>query len=419
MKILQKTLSLFIISLICSSLLISAVSAEEPMPVFEEFEQPEYQFIIDDTVDYGDLQFEPIFNDDPSDPYIDDHNIHIELDGVLTQDGRAALNWTPYLTPDFEMYKVVHDQFDPEPYYPKHGYLDYFEEPHKTGYLTGQVPEGDNYFRICVITDDDRRGCSNTVYLFVEPEEFIGQEDIDPDFDPNEDEYEDFDPNLDYDFDPDPRPEFEQKPKPSEFENDRPRPEDDREVNKDPIHTPATNRRANILQALWKIVLNNLGTVVAIITVLIAVSGFTFASKNKRKSISKYINQIDDTYSEYKMKAKRCEAELYRLKDIIDDQLKTAKIDDGAYQLLMNRIEGYMIDIQKQIVNERFGGLPATMKDQMFQMMEDGEITETEFETMQTLIKRSELSATEQDSLLSTIKDFKKQDEMMKKGRKN
>lgn len=40
------------------------------------------------------------------------------------------------------------------------------------------------------------------------------------------------------------------------------------------------------------------------------------------------------------------------------------------------------------------------MKDEMFQMMEDGEITESEFETMQKLIKRSELSATEQDKLM-------------------
>lgn len=132
------------------------------------------------------------------------------------------------------------------------------------------------------------------------------------------------------------------------------------------------------------------------------------------------MNQIDDTYSEYKMKAKRCEAELYRLKDIIDNELKGGKLEDTSYQLLMNRIEGYMVDIQKQIVNEKFGGLPGSLKEQMFMMMEDGEITEKEMETMQKLIKRSELSASEQDSLLQTMKEFKNQDEMMKKhGRKS
>ena len=119
------------------------------------------------------------------------------------------------------------------------------------------------------------------------------------------------------------------------------------------------------------------------------------------------------------MKAKRCEAELYRLKDIVDTELKSGKIDDSTYSLLTNRIEGYMIDIQKQIVNEKFGGLPASLKEEMFKMMEDGEITEIEFETMQKLIKRSELSVTEQDSLLAQIKDFKKQDETMKKKGRN
>lgn len=407
MKTFQKLLSISILSVIAASSLAATAFAGEPMIILENFEQPEYR-VLDDNLYIDNLVFEPIFNDDPADPYTDDPGIHIELEGVLTQDGRAALNWTPYLKPNFAMYKVVHDQMDPEPYYPKHGYLDYFEDPHKTGYITGPVPQGENFFRICVITDDDKRGCSNPIHIFFdEPEPFVGQHEIDPDADqmpePNFEDNPEFDSN--------PRPEFEPEP---EFE--RPRIEEDREMMDKPDRI--VNEKAGLFEKIWKVIVNNLGIIVAIVTVLIAVSGFTFASKHKRKSISKYINQIDDTYSEYKMKAKRCEAELYRLKDIVDDQLKTAKIDDGAYQLLMNRIEGYMIDIQKQIVNEKFGGLPSTMKDEMFRMMEDGEITESEFEAMQKLIKRSELSASEQDNLLSTIKDFKKQDEMMKRGRK-
>ncbi|MBU1446201.1 hypothetical protein KKD70_02985 [Patescibacteria group bacterium] len=380
----KKFLSLFGLSIILSTNLAGIALAGDPKILFETFE-PELNY---QQAQFVDMEFQPIFNDDPADPYIDDPGIYIELEGALTQDGRAALNWTPYLKPNFSMYKVVHDQMDPEPYYPKHGYLDYFDDPHKTGYLTGMIPDGDNFFRICVITQDDKRGCSNSVNLFREAEFAAGSIGAEP-------------------F-------IEEEP---EIIPDRALLEEENNVIVDrPVRE--INQKAGVWQLISKFAGNNLGTIVAIITVIIAVSGFTFASKNKRKSISKYINQIDDTYSEYKMKAKRCEAELYRLKDILDDQLKTAKLDDGAYQLLINRIEGYMIDIQKQIVNEKFGGLPSTMKEQMFKMMEDGEITESEFEAMQTLIKRSELSATEQDNLLSTIKDFKKQDEMMKKGRK-
>ncbi|MBD3156734.1 hypothetical protein GF369_02800 [Candidatus Peregrinibacteria bacterium] len=378
-----------------------SVFAGEPQPLLSEdvyLMEPEYEIFFEEDPYISDIVFEPVFDEDPGDPYQNDPDIVVDLEGALTQDLRAALNWTPYLEPDFAMYKVVHDQVDAKPYYPKHGYLDYFEDPYKTGYITGEVPEGDNYFRVCVLTTDDRRGCSNPVHLFVDPV-YTFEPEFDPDAEP--------DPDMDMEPEPDPEREIDDEIRP-----DR---EVDRESTLDRDRPERLNNKPGFFEHLWSLTVNNLATIVAIITVLVAISGFTFATKRKQKSIAKYINQIDDTYSEYKMKAKRCEAELYRLKDIVDDQLKSGKIDEGAYQLLINRIEGYMIDVQKQIVNEKFGGLPSSMKDQMFKMMEDGEITESEFETMQTLIKRSELSASEQDSLLQTIKDFKKQDEMMKK----
>ena len=401
MKIFKTTTAFLLCMAIGAVFFVQSVFAGEPKPMFSEdlyLMETDYEVFFEEDPYVSDIVFEPVFNNDPGDPYQNDSGIVIDLEGALTQDMRAALNWTPYLEPDFAMYKVVHDQNNEKPYYPKHGYLDYFEDSHKTGYITGKVPEGDNYFRVCVLTKDDRRGCSNSVHLFVDPVYTF-----EPEFDP----------------DAEPEPGMEPEPE-SEIDKEiSPEPDEDRGPALDRDRPERLNNKPGFFEHIWRLMVENLATIVAFITVLVAISGFTFATKRKQKSIAKYINQIDDTYSEYKMKAKRCEAELYRLKDIVDDQLKSGKIDEGAYQLLLNRIEGYMIDVQKQIVNEKFGGLPSSMKDQMFKMMEDGEITESEFETMQTLIKRSELSATEQDSLLQTIKDFKKQDEIMKKqGRK-
>lgn len=371
--------------IVALSFFIVAISSQTLFaedPIF--FEKPvlmdqKYELFFEEDPYVADIVFEPIYTYDPADPYTDDFSIFINLEGTLTKDGRAALTWTPYQNNDFSMYKVVHDQVDPNPYYPKHGYLDYFQDAYRTGYITGQVPEGDNYFRICVITQDNRRGCSNSINIFVEPAGLFEQ----PSDQPVESLFEsEMDPEMGFD---------------NYLEN--------------------LEKRDGGFGGIWDFFVANSGTIIGVIAILIAISGFTFAAKSKRKSISKYINQIDDTYSEYKMKAKRCEAELYRLRDIIDEQLKTAKIDDGAYQLLMSRIEGYMVEIQKQIVNEKFGGLPASLKNQMFKMMEDGEINEAEFESIQKLIKRSELSASEQESLIETINDFKKQDEVMKKKR--
>ncbi|MFC1655797.1 hypothetical protein ACFL3C_02930 [Patescibacteria group bacterium] len=338
---------------------------------------------------------EPLVPIDPDDPYTDDPALEVFLNGEHLEDGRVALNWERYDGPDFLHYKVVHDQFDSEPYYPEHGFVDYFENQNKTGMVSPEaLPVGDNYIRICVITTDDRRGCGNTLYFYQEEMAF---------------EEEPFEPERD--FEPE-----EDRPTREELLEEELRAE--REARAEIEKANNKNESPGLLKKLFKLITDNAGLVITLLALVVAASGFTFAAKRKQRSISKYINQIDDTYSEYKMKAKRCEAELYRLRDIVDDELKNGKLDDSAYGLLMQRIENYMVDIQKQIVNEKFGGLPASMKDEMFKMMEDGEITEKEFEAMQTLIKRSELSSSDQDSLLQTIKEFKHQDEMLKKKKK-
>lgn len=382
----KKTLSIFILSLIIFN---NVALAEDPIYIIEE------PLLQAEPINTGQMEFElaPLepFPLEPEeefieDPYTDDPSIQIELDFNLLESGRPELIWTRYDGPEFLYYKVLHDQDDPNLYYPEFGFIAYFEDQNRTRYVWDeQLPVGDNFMRVCVITIDDRRGCSNTVSHFM-PQAF----------------YENLEKEREMKLE-------EEEMSQEEFKKP--------ELNEEQIQRIKDGENEdsfNFLKWLWA----NMGIILTIIAVIIAATGFTFAAKRKQKSISKYMNQIDDTYSEYKMKAKRCEAELYRLKDIVDDELKSGKIDDSAYQLLMNRIEGYMVDVQKQIVNEKFGGLPASLKDEMFKMMEDGEITENEFETMQKLIKRSELSASEQDNLLAQIKDFKKQDEVMKKGRK-
>ncbi len=381
-SIMKKILSILILSLIVSC--NTAFAVDPDLIINEPLQVELYQPAEEETFQFEPLPLEPIPLI-PDDPYTDDPGIDIFLDAEEIEGGRVGLHWNRYEGPNFEYYKILHSTEDNNLFYPETPEIEFYEDPNKTGFIHNEPEVGDNFYRICVTTTDQRRGCSNVQFVF-RPEGLA----------PDEAEFED----------PDARPHMEEEPEPRP---DRP------ELTEDQIQKIKDRNNASaqfdILQWLW----DNLVIILTIITVIIAATGFTFASKRKQKSISKYMNQIDDTYSEYKMKAKRCEAELYRLKDIVDNELKSGKIDEGAYKLLMNRIEGYMVDIQKQIVNEKFGGLPASLKDEMFKMMEDGEITESEFETMQKLIKRSELSASEQDNLLEQLKDFKKQDEAMKR----
>lgn len=104
--------------------------------------------------------------EDPvSDPYTDDETIVITLDGELTAEGKAALTWTKYEEGDLKWYKVVHSQTNDSAYYPVDGYIHVASDFVTNTYTHPSVPEGTNYYRVCVITDDDRRGCSNTVTL--------------------------------------------------------------------------------------------------------------------------------------------------------------------------------------------------------------------------------------------------------------
>lgn len=99
----------------------------------------------------------------------------------------------------------------------------------------------------------------------------------------------------------------------------------------------------NVFSEYW---VQFLALVVSVIGVALAVSGFSLAAAKKKKHISKYMNEIDDAFSSFKWKSKRCEAELYRLHDIIEEKLKEGKLDESSYQLLSNRIEKYLKEVQ-------------------------------------------------------------------------
>jgi hypothetical protein len=64
------------------------------------------------------------------------------------------------------------------------------------------------------------------------------------------------------------------------------------------------------------------------------------------------MEEIDDVYSRFKMNARRCETELYRLKDEVLDELKVGMIDEEKYNILIQRIEDCMKEIREQIERE-------------------------------------------------------------------
>jgi len=90
-----------------------------------------------------------------------------------------------------------------------------------------------------------------------------------------------------------------------------------------------------------------IAVVVSIFSGVCAILGFSFSGHRKKRAISKYMGEIDTTFEEFKMKSKRCEAELYRLHDVLEDELKKGKIDESLFDLLSKRIDKYIAEVQK------------------------------------------------------------------------
>ena len=101
----------------------------------------------------------------------------------------------------------------------------------------------------------------------------------------------------------------------------------------------------NLFSEYW---VQFLALVVSVIGVVLAVSGFSLANKKKHKYLKRFLHDIDNAYSSYKMKSKRCEAEMIRLQDQIEDKLKEGALDEGSYHLLENRINKYLEEIKTE-----------------------------------------------------------------------
>lgn len=115
----------------------------------------------------------------------------------------------------------------------------------------------------------------------------------------------------------------------------------DQELTEEPLEETGPARfLSEYWVQVWAMVAGLLG-------VLLAISGFSFANRKKKKSLSHFMNEIDDTFDSFKWKSKRCEAELYRLQDVMDEKLKKGKIDESTYNLLVGRIEKYIKEVQE------------------------------------------------------------------------
>lgn len=125
-----------------------------------------------------------------------------------------------------------------------------------------------------------------------------------------------------------------------------------------------------------------------ILAIIAAAIGWLF-TRRKRSRLKRLLDDIDKAYESFKMNSRRCESELIRLRENGLDELKKGNIDQGSYAILEKRIDDYLKEIREWIMDERFGNVPARLKDEVHRMLKDGEISENDYAAFERIIGKS------------------------------
>jgi len=73
-----------------------------------------------------------------------------------------------------------------------------------------------------------------------------------------------------------------------------------------------------------------------------------FMTRRKRITTKALMNKIDEVYSKSKMNPRKCEEELYRLRNTILESVTDGKITQESYDLMNKRIDEYLEELRKQ-----------------------------------------------------------------------
>jgi len=81
--------------------------------------------------------------------------------------------------------------------------------------------------------------------------------------------------------------------------------------------------------------------------------------QRRKKSVMfrEYLSEIDSIYTNFKMNAHQCEAELLKIKEQIMQEFKDELIDPEKYTILDKRLEDYLREIRKEIAGKKDGSL--------------------------------------------------------------
>lgn len=145
------------------------------------------------------------------------------------------------------------------------------------------------------------------------------------------------------------------------------------------------------------------GVIVAILTVLVGVIGWLLTRK-KSSTTSKYITEINKTYTNYKSNSDQCESELLELKSKIEKEFSSGKLTEQSFDILDRRIDNYIGEIRKGILQQL--NLGGELKSKIDKALKDGKITKDEYDAVEKL-DLSQLVKEKRDKLMKLLNKWR------------
>ncbi len=91
----------------------------------------------------------------------------LQFEAKLLDNGSVETKWKAYnKNENLKYYKVVRSTKNSNPVYPDDWYIKYSSDINFTNYVDNKAPSGISYYRVCAITSEKNRYCSNVVKIY-------------------------------------------------------------------------------------------------------------------------------------------------------------------------------------------------------------------------------------------------------------
>jgi hypothetical protein len=135
----------------------------------------------------------------------------------------------------------------------------------------------------------------------------------------------------------------------------------------------------------WSVLLQVL---VIVITLIVAAIGF-YKLRKKKGALHDYLKQIDAPMKNWQENPDKSEDDLIEISEQVENDFKEGVLEDLQYFLLGRQIKENLREIRQERVDSAFSYLPPAIHKELEIMLDDGKLTENEYQTFIGILSQS------------------------------